>query len=107
MNLGWQGVRQEFLKVAGTFDLSERAMTETKFSQLSGGEKSRTAIAMALALKPTMLFLDEPTGALDEATSKFVESAIKDAAAGGVCVFMVTHDRAQVARLASHVLEFQ
>lgn len=64
-----------------------------KPSQLSGGEQQRTCIARALAKNAGLLFLDEPTGALDEQTGREVLDYIaKLQAARGFGLIMVTHN---------------
>lgn len=61
--------------------------------ELSGGEQQRVAIARALAKKPTVLFLDEPTGALDEKTGRQVLDVItKLQSEQGFTMIMVTHN---------------
>jgi putative ABC transport system ATP-binding protein len=67
--------------------------------QLSGGEQQRVAIARALAAKPRILFADEPTGNLDEATAEEVESLIFSLIAEeGLAAVVVTHNRELAAR---------
>jgi putative ABC transport system ATP-binding protein len=62
--------------------------------QLSGGEQQRVAIARALAPGPRLLFADEPTGNLDEATAEEVESLIFTLIAErGLTAIVVTHNR--------------
>ncbi len=62
--------------------------------QLSGGEQQRVAIARALAPEPRLLFADEPTGNLDEATAEEVESLIFTLIAErGLTAIVVTHNR--------------
>ncbi len=64
-----------------------------KPSQLSGGEQQRTCIARALAKNAGLLFLDEPTGALDEQTGREVLDYIAKLQAGrGFGLIMVTHN---------------
>ena len=73
-------------------------------SQLSGGQQQRVAIARTLAQKPTVLFADEPTGALDSATSKQTLSLLKECVTEvGQTIIMVTHDPA-VAAIADEVV---
>jgi putative ABC transport system ATP-binding protein len=67
--------------------------------QLSGGEQQRVAIARALAAGPRILFADEPTGNLDEATAAEVEALIFSLIAEqGLSAVVVTHNRELAAR---------
>jgi putative ABC transport system ATP-binding protein len=60
-------------------------------TQLSGGEAARAGLAVALANDPAVLLADEPTGELDEATSAAVLELLRDRAAAGAAVVLVTH----------------
>ncbi|GAA2558006.1 ABC transporter ATP-binding protein [Winogradskya consettensis] len=63
--------------------------------QMSGGEQQRTAVAVAVANDPEVLFADEPTGELDEATASDVFGALRTINAElGVTIVVVTHDHA-------------
>ena len=75
-------------------------------SQLSGGEQQRVAIARALAKRPNVLFLDEPTGALDEATGRQILAYISSLQEElGFTLVMVTHNAniAQMAKTIVHI----
>lgn len=61
-------------------------------SELSGGQKQRIAIARALVTKPKVVLADEPTGALDSATSQSVMDLLKEINAEGMTVFVITHE---------------
>ncbi|MBP2369266.1 ABC transporter ATP-binding protein [Pseudonocardia parietis] len=64
-------------------------------AQLSGGQQQRVAIARALFTRPGVLFADEPTGALDSASSAEVLQLLRRCTrAGGTATLMVTHDPA-------------
>ncbi|KRE15887.1 ABC transporter ATP-binding protein [Bosea sp. Root381] len=84
------------------FGLSEKAAQAARL--LSGGEQQRLAIARAWALRPELLFLDEPTSQLDPAATRQIEELLAGLVAEGITVVMSTHDLGQAKRLASRVL---
>lgn len=61
-------------------------------AQVSGGEAQRAAIARAMVNEPGLLFADEPTGALNKASSQEVLDLLTELNRGGQSVLMVTHD---------------
>lgn len=71
--------------------------------RLSVGEAQRLCLARSLALGPEVLALDEPTSALDPVSKAGIEALVRELAASGLTVVMVTHDPAH-ARLADHVV---
>ncbi|MGW1059751.1 ABC transporter ATP-binding protein [Micromonospora rubida] len=85
-----RGRARELLDLVGVGHLADR-----RPGQLSGGEQLRCAIAVAVANDPEVLFADEPTGELDEATGAEVFAALRQINAElGVTVVVVTHDHA-------------
>lgn len=76
-------------------------------SSLSGGMQQRLAIAQALILKPKILLLDEPFGALDPGIRKDMHGLMSDLwKETGMTVFMVTHDLKEAFTLGTRVLVF-
>lgn len=74
-------------------------------SELSGGEQQRVSVARALAKKPKVLFLDEPTGALDEQTGRQVLDYIhKLQKQHNFTIVMVTHNL-NIAEMAKTVIK--
>ena len=71
---------------------------------ISVGEQQRLALARAWALKPQVLFLDEPTASLDPAATYTVEQIIGAIHAAGTRIIMTTHDLGQAKRLGDEVL---
>jgi len=107
--LEWFGVRAKRREHAesllGEVGLSER--TSHKPSKLSGGERQRVAIARALVNSPEVLFCDEPTGNLDEATSESIHSLLRRLQNDhGVTQVIVTHDK-ELASQADRVVRIE
>jgi NitT/TauT family transport system ATP-binding protein len=76
-------------------------------AELSGGMQQRLAIAQALIVKPKVLLLDEPFGALDTGTkAQMYELLLRLWAEEGMTIFMVTHDLKEGFTLATRVLAF-
>lgn len=73
-------------------------------SQLSGGQQQRAAIARALAMEPQALLFDEPTSALDPELEQEVVKVIKDLAAEGRTMLLVTHDMRLAADVSDQVI---
>lgn len=71
---------------------------------LSGGEQQRVALARAWALRPRVLFLDEPTASLDPGAAAEVERIIRVIADDGCSIVMVTHHLGQARRLADDIV---
>jgi ABC-type Mn2+/Zn2+ transport system ATPase subunit len=95
-----EAVREAMARV-GVAHLLDRA-----YGELSGGQRQRTLIARALAAKPTLLALDEPTNGMDPAAELATMDLLRELhAAGGLAVVMVSHRLEAVANYA-HSLTF-
>ena len=71
---------------------------------LSGGEQQKLALARAMIIAPDLLFLDEPTAALDGRATREVEAVLQQARAQGTQIIVSTHDLGQARRLADEVV---
>jgi putative ABC transport system ATP-binding protein len=75
-------------------------------AKLSGGQQQRVAIARALVTEPKILLADEPTGALDSATSDEIMRIFQDRNDDGITIVLVTHE-ADIARYARRRIQFR
>lgn len=73
-------------------------------SQLSGGQQQRVAIARALAADPEIIYFDEPTSALDPELIGEVLAVMRDLAASGRTMVVVTHEMSFARDVSSHVI---
>ena len=91
----------ESLRLAGL----DPAFEPRRADALSVGEQQRVMLARTLALQPSVLLLDEPTAALDDASKAAIERTLRDLRERlGLSYVLVTHDLDQAARLADRVL---
>jgi putative ABC transport system ATP-binding protein len=75
-------------------------------NEMSGGQKQRVAIARALISKPKIILADEPTGALDSATSYEVMDILKDVNQSGITVIIVTHEH-DIAAMTNQIIRLK
>ena len=87
------------MQAADVVEFSERRVTE-----LSGGERSRVALARVLAVEAPVILADEPTASLDPRHQFDVMKSLRASADKGVLVIVVTHDLGLAARFADTVL---
>lgn len=78
--------------------------TDSFPSQLSGGQKQRIAIARALCMEPDIMLFDEPTSALDPEMVGEVLQVMKDLAADGMTMIIVTHEMGFAREVADRVI---
>jgi sulfate/thiosulfate transport system ATP-binding protein len=90
----------EMLKLIQLEDLGRRTP-----SQLSGGQRQRVAFARALAIRPKLLLLDEPFGALDTRVREELREWLQDLhEQTGVTTLLVTHDQEEALEISQHVV---
>lgn len=92
---------EDLLEMIG---LQERRATP--YRRLSGGEKQRLSLALALIGRPDVVFLDEPTAGVDLSGRDLIRSVVLDLKSCGVCVVITTHDLADAESLADRVVIF-
>jgi len=87
------------MQATDVVDLAHRRATE-----LSGGERSRVALARVLAVEAPVILADEPTASLDPRHQLEVMKTLRAAADGGTLVIVITHDLSLAARFADQIL---
>ena len=83
-----------------------RDRASSTWRRLSGGEKQRLLLALALAARPRVAFLDEPTSGVDVNGRDGIREIVRDLAASGTCVVLATHELDEAERLADRVVMF-
>ncbi|GAB1404735.1 ABC transporter ATP-binding protein [Lentimicrobium sp.] len=94
-------IAMEYLERLGLKEWAEHMPNE-----LSGGQKQRIAIARAIISKPRIILADEPTGALDTATSYEVMQLISEINSEGITVILVTHEN-DIAHMTNRIIRLR
>jgi ABC-2 type transport system ATP-binding protein len=99
---GVQLTKQQVADLLARCGLTGVARTEA--ARLSGGQQKRLAIALTLAHHPHLIFLDEPTAALDPRARHEIRELIRSFAASGTAIVFTSHDMEEVGKLADRVV---
>ncbi|MGC8564689.1 MAG: phosphate ABC transporter ATP-binding protein [Fervidicoccaceae archaeon] len=92
------------LRAAALWDDVEDRLDDFPY-KLSGGQQQRLCLARALAMKPEILLLDEPTANIDFENTIIIENALKDIAkSSGITIVIVTHLPDQAVRVSDHMI---
>ena len=105
----YQGVRAGERKRLAREALSRVGLGERmkhRPAQLSGGQQQRCAIARAIAVKPSLILADEPTGNLDKKTGREIMQLFDELHQAGNSIVLITHDP-RVARCAQRVIRIE
>jgi len=94
--------KQQVAELLARCGLTEVARTEA--SRLSGGQQKRLAIALTLSHQPRLIFLDEPTAALDPRARHEIRELIRSLATAGTTIVFTSHDMEEVGKLADRVV---
>jgi tungstate transport system ATP-binding protein len=93
--------REAVARTLDRFGLNDLADRPARL--LSGGEQQRLALARAWAMRPHVLFLDEPSSALDPSATRIIEEMVEQFSEEGITIVMTTHNLGQARRLAQDV----
>ena len=98
------GKRVDAAELLQTVGLGERL--RSSYRRLSGGEKQRLSLALALAARPDVAFLDEPTSGVDITGRQLIRSIVRDLAHNGCAVVLATHELDEAEKVADRVVIF-
>ncbi|MCQ2354122.1 MAG: amino acid ABC transporter ATP-binding protein [Clostridia bacterium] len=97
-----EAAKEKAMELLARVGLADRA--DSYPSQLSGGQKQRVAIVRALCMEPDVMLFDEPTSALDPEMVGEVLDVMKDLAAAGMTMVVVTHEMGFAREVSNRVL---
>jgi putative ABC transport system ATP-binding protein len=107
--LYYQGLKRKERQEKAMFHLEKVGLADWAKhlpSELSGGQKQRVAIARALASEPKLLLADEPTGALDTATSHDIMQFLQQLNDEGKTILLVTHEE-DIAKMCKRIVRLR
>ena len=107
--LYYQGLKRKERQEKAMFHLEKVGLADWAKhlpSELSGGQKQRVAIARALASSPKLLLADEPTGALDTATSHDIMQFLQQLNDEGKTILLVTHEE-DIAKMCKRIVRLR
>ena len=107
--LYYQGLKRKERQEKAMFHLEKVGLADWAKhlpSELSGGQKQRVAIARALASQPKLLLADEPTGALDTATSHDIMQFLQQLNDEGKTILLVTHEE-DIAKMCKRIVRLR